>query len=356
MTKSKRLNISNKNKPKNKTKTKTKIKANTINTRKSKLNTNNNQKLLKINCNPNNDSVVSRDGTSCLRNSDIVLLVGEFNRFFPKYKIHITNNDDTTSIFTKLQKRIAQYSVCRREDCWLGIIDDGLMREKLLSELYGPYQPNTWNADPNRWLTNYDIEAVLKQYEDKYPDFKLIGPTSIDFNEQHTYLGGCVEEILCNFNYFRYIEKYPEINKLGIVINYDIHTGPGTHWAAIYIDLKEKLLFHFDSQFGYQGKLEPQIDDFIKIIKKQEPAFNVVINKKTHQYSTTECGMYVLYFLITMLTPNKHSKPKLRSKNNSYDKKIDYFTNKRVHDKDIIYLRDIYFNKDLSNSDKNIPL
>ena len=71
------------------------------------------------------------------------------------------------------------------------------------------------------------------------------------------------------------------INKLGFFINYDLHTGNGTHWVALFIELKEKLIVFFDSQSGYSKTLKPEIQKFINKVKSQEPGFIDVINKKT---------------------------------------------------------------------------
>ena len=58
-----------------------------------------------------------------------------------------------------------------------------------------------------------------------------------------------------------------------------------------------------------------------------------------HQYSNTECGMYSLFFLITMLT-NKINGKSFRN----YKDKIFLFKRKRISDKNMTKLRNIYFN------------
>ena len=52
---------------------------------------------------------------------------------------------------------------------------------------FTPYKPTEWEKNPVEWLSNFDILNVLKQYEEKYSDFKFIGPTPIDFNSTHAY-------------------------------------------------------------------------------------------------------------------------------------------------------------------------
>lgn len=325
-------------------------KANTTEKKKTKsekkMKPNTTRKLMKINCNPAITPMKTRKGKSCFRKADIHLLRIEFNKTFPRYAID-TEIDDTNEILDALRLRMAEHTKCKREDCWLQVITDPTIRNDLMKELYRPVQPLSWNENPNKWLTNHDMEKVMHQYEKKYSNFRLIGPTTIDFDKDDSYSGGCVEEVLCNFNYPIYVAKNPDIDKLGIIINYDVHTGNGTHWAALFIDLKEKLIVFFDSQAGYGKSVKPEIQKFINRVKKQEPSFNVVINKKTHQSTTTECGMYVLHFLITMLIPTEDCRRKLKDKDSVYDSRIKYFTKNRIPDKDIIYLRNVYFNKNI---------
>ena len=35
--------------------------------------------------------------------------------------------------------------------------------------------------------------------------------------------------------------------KLGLVINLDTHDKSGSHWVALYIDLKQNQIYYFDS-------------------------------------------------------------------------------------------------------------
>lgn len=304
------------------------------------------RRLMKINCNPNIVPATHRKGKSCFRKDDIYLLRNEFNKTFPNYAID-TQLTDVNEIMEELRLRMEQHTKCRREDCWLQVITNPTVRNRLTKELYRPTQPSSWNKNPNKWLTNHDMEKVLHQYEEKYSNFRLIGPTTIDFDKEHSYSGGCVEEVLCTFNYHSYVAENPGIDKLGIIINYDVHTGNGTHWVALFMDLKEKVLVFFDSQAGYGKSVKPEIQKFINKVKQQEPSFNVVINKKTHQSTTTECGMYVLHFLITMLIPTERCRRKLKDNETPYDNRIKYFTENRIPDKDVIYLRNKYFNKNI---------
>ena len=89
------------------------------------------------------------------------------------------------------------------------------------------------------------------------------------------------------------------------------------------------MLYYFNSTGAPPTK---NINRFIKKVKQQgkdlNKPFKYEYNKLPHQKKDTECGIYVLYFLITML---KSRDPKL-------------FTS-IISDNDICKYRTIYFNK-----------
>ena len=63
-------------------------------------------------------------------------------------------------------------------------------------------------------------------------------------------------------------------------------------------------------------------------------------NKIEHQKGNSECGMYSLYFIVTMLM-EKTNTQKLKNRR----EKIDYFSNKRIPDDVVFEYREKYFNK-----------
>jgi hypothetical protein len=95
------------------------------------------------------------------------------------------------------------------------------------------------------------------------------------------------------------------------------------------------------------NKMPAQIKKFINTVVDQGLAMEPKITLHTyencpleHQFGTTECGMYTLYFIITMLT-NKVGNKKF----DNYFDKINYFKDKRINDKHVYQFRKIYFNE-----------
>jgi len=239
------------------------------------------------------------------------------------------------NLWTEINMRMSK---CSKEDCWLNTIEDEGIRKQIDMMSFAPDQPKEWRKNPRDWLSNFDILAVLEQYEKTFPVFKFIGPTPIDFD--HKLSGSsCVWQEMCDFSVKKYLHS--GVHKIGIVLNLDPHDKDGSHWVAMFIDLADKFIIYFDS-----NGIEPpkEVDVFAKRIRKQAKDLGLRIkyyeNEYEHQMRNGECGMYALYFIITLLTgrtPNQVFK--------SVKEKIDYFMKKRIYDNWVYQFRTIYFNK-----------
>ena len=108
----------------------------------------------------------------------------------------------------------------------------------------------------------------------------------------------------CDFNPLAYKDK----NIFGIVFNTDVHTGGGRHWMGLYINLNQKIILFFDSAVTYKN-LHPEIKSFVDNIKQQYKHINFTFKYNTvqHQQSNSECGMYSIYFILTMLDADKNN-------------------------------------------------
>jgi hypothetical protein len=274
---------------------------------------------------------------SCITPDVLQLLKTSYNKFHKESPI-LTSNP--VEIWKELKQRLKK---CNKEDCWLKEIDDENVRKKIDEYIFAPDQPKEWKKKPNEWLSNYDIMDVLKQYEITHTDFHVIGPTPIDFDTRAKDMGGkCVWEELCKFNLLQYFKTGKK--KLGIVFNLADHSDGGSHWMSMYVDLHDKYLFYMDSA---GNKMPQEIETLVKRIQKQglemSPPIHIHFYENCpleHQMGTTECGMYALYFIITMLTGESEGK-----KFSNYYEKIAFFKDKRIPDKYVKRLRSVYFNE-----------
>lgn len=211
------------------------------------------------------------------------------------------------------------------ESCWTK--DD-----KVSQERFRPDHPKEWLKNPRTWLSNFDIQSVLLQYETKYPTFKQLGVFPRNYDD--TIMNQCVAEELCELDVVALLRqnKY----QLGIVFNTDPHYMPGSHWVAVYVNTSPK-----SDKFGfyyYDSNAERPFSDITKLyhsIKTQigkttNKNFEMHVNKVKHQFKNTECGMFSIHFIVQML-----------KRTNKFAQVVD----KKINDDQVFKLRKQFFNR-----------
>lgn len=285
---------------------------------KTKKNDNKNKKIKGENCSP-----TRKNKFSCYSSDSLHVMKKYWNARHPDVKIH---TNDGRAIWSQLRGHLS--NVCNRESCWMR---QKFMKGKLNAELksytFAPTSPSSWKKEPNTWLTSVDIEKVMKQYEKKYDCFEFIGPSPIDF-DYHKIYDECVWEELCKFQLNDCLKRGKR--KIGIIFNLDPHYKEGSHWVSLFIDTQKNFIFYFDST---GDSIPKEVGKLVKRIINQGTALNIdfgktIVNNKEHQREDTECGIYSLYFIISMIMGV------------SYEK----FLNERISDKSMERLRKIYFN------------
>lgn len=212
-------------------------------------------------------------------------------------KLHIENNYD----------KIFESIGCARgeEHCLLDKIPIHENAKKELRKRYlRPRRPKSWDGDPDMWLDNYNILAVMKQYEEAIPWFKFLGVFPIDFSAPDPYKQNdttpqCLYKELCTLNLKEEYEK--DIRGIGIIFNLDPHFKSGSHWVSLYIDIQninKPFVGYFDS-YGY--KVPPLIARLMRSFKLQIKTCELGFNARRFQYGDSECGMFSMYFIICML-------------------------------------------------------
>lgn len=274
-------------------------------------------KLLK--CHPKK----TRKNNSCYDDETLIYLKNEWNK---KNKLKIKSNEPN-KIWSELKQKI---KTCNHELCWLEQVIDNIKKREITHNNFAPIAPiNEWKKY-NNWLSSTEFNKVMKQYMEKYPKFLYLGPSPIDFDKIVD--GKCVWPSLCNIDVIK--EKKNGKDKFGIILNLDTHDGDGSHWVAMFIDLKNKYIFYFESTGSTMPDEVKKLTE--KVIKQCADAGIILRDmnnmKVRHQYGKSECGMYCLYFIITLL--EETNKPE-----KFLNKKI------RIPDKEMEKYRDIYFNK-----------
>lgn len=283
-------------------------------------------KLIKVNCSPKDKKEMN--DFSCYTDKGLYKLRDLWNARHPDT---IINTNDTKEIHSQLTEYLS--SVCNKESCWLKQHNAFGKVSSDMADSFAPESPAEWKKNPNEWLSSVDIMKVMRQYEKAYKCFDFIGPSPIDFDTKLMY-GECVWEELCNFNLADQIKKGK--TKIGIIFNTDPHDKSGQHWLSMFINIKKKKIFFFDS---VGDKIPPEIMKLVNRIKSQglalNPKLKFVFDQNypvEHQYGNTECGIYSIFFIVHMLE----------------DKMTEhYFKTHILKDEYMEKFRKIYFNDSL---------
>jgi hypothetical protein len=276
-----------------------------------------------LNCSPKDKNELNK--FSCYTDEALIKLRDLWNA---RHRDAPIQTDDTKQIHGELSRRMRD--VCNQESCWLkqSFADES---KNELKQSFAPESPAEWTTKPNMWLTSTDINKVMKQYEKAYKCFDFIGPSPIDFDKRRAH-GVCVWDELCNFSLDQQIKRGK--TKIGIILNTDPHDQPGEHWISMFINIKTRRIFFFDSA----GDTAPdEVKVFVKRVQEQGTLLNMEMeydeNHPTeHQYGDTECGIYSLFFIVYML------RDKLTSK---------YLKTHVLKDKYMEQFRKVFFNEKL---------
>ena len=223
---------------------------------------------------------------------------------------------DNTCIPAKYKKALQKVKKeCNiTDDNELSIVNNLCVQQSSLADLikqyYRPKKPTTWNVQPYTWLTNIDIIAVMRQYTDKYNDFYFPPELPTRDFAKIIYNDVCVSQRICKLTAKKLLSFGK--TKLGIIFNLDLHTGSGTHWVAIYTDFNEKSNKYGLCYFDSTGTKPPtEIEHFMLKVQKElnkmnpQSCFKCKYNIMSFQNSTTECGMFSMFFIILCLeNPN----------------------------------------------------
>lgn len=192
---------------------------------------------------------------------------------------------------------------CETEYCMVRSAP-GLSGEERAAMLrrFRPAQPAAWAAKPTEWLDSYNIEDVMLQYEEAFPDFDFVGPVPIDFDAPVPAAapaagtwGRCVVDELCALDLRK--AAAAGTRRIGIIFNLDPHDQPGSHWVCAFIDLRAAAAYYYDS---YGMPPPPEVERLLRRLQEQGVR-TLVWNDLRAQYGNAECGVYCLMVIICLL-------------------------------------------------------
>jgi len=256
------------------------------------------------------------DGGSCFSLESLKLIALAYNNNFPnKINLNLPKDKLTDTLVNRI-KECGDNQMCWLSIKWIKNIND----TEINDFTFRPIGPQG-RLD---WLSTTDIDSVMIQHMNVYPDFKFYGAVPIDFAELPAY-------DIYNINFNNIYNN--NITKIGLIVNFDNHRQSGSHWVAIYSDIGKGEIYYFDS-YGTPPK-DSRITDFIKRISlwcykkhvlnsdsdtdldtesnfmcknkqnKYEENLDVKYNNKRHQKEGTECGVYSINFILRILKGEK---------------------------------------------------
>jgi hypothetical protein len=118
--------------------------------------------------------------------------------------------------------------------------------------------------------------------------------------------GQCVANELCKISLKDQKQKRRKM-RFGVVFNLDNHNESGSHWVCMLCDLVRREICYWDSYAMKPTKEVVTLMNRLKQQAKTDLGLDVVIkvNKIRHQYKNSECGVYCIYFLTSLLDGKK---------------------------------------------------
>jgi hypothetical protein len=172
-------------------------------------------------------------------------------------------------------------------------------KSKIEKESFRPKTPSDWHGNMSTWLSDDDIRQVMGQYEEAYPEFKFLEVAPIDFSAQDPYVKDkkkCIAESFCKVDFASISEQGKKY--LGAIFNLDPSYKSGSHWVGMFINIPKKEVNYFDS---YGMDPPKQIAHFMKSLTLQDKSLKLQNSGRRFQYKGSECGMYSMIFILSML-------------------------------------------------------
>ena len=161
-------------------------------------------------CSP---SSVNKNQKYCYSKRSLITIINGWNELNPTNKIIIDKNkDDISVLYKKIEKYMKKNHKLKSNDfwAWTSVIKHQANKSgnsRIYNQMKGvededlrPSQPIEWVKNPTEWLSNFDIEKVLHQYE-LIPEYKykFLGVFPIDFATRNKN-NECVISSKCKIN------------------------------------------------------------------------------------------------------------------------------------------------------------
>ena len=194
-------------------------------------------------CAPN--KIFDSNNDTCFTNEQILKMVESYNNLQSNKKNKILNSLDKKQLLDQLTQKLPKS--CNSQECLLK--EDFILKLNDFDLNFNTLRPLGPNAK-TKWLSSSDINQIMVQYTQKYNNYIFFGALPIDFEEI---------EIPIDYNkIYTYLSNMYKDNiyKIGFVLNLDTSKESGSHWVALYSDLKQKsIYFLIHMEYNQKKKL-----------------------------------------------------------------------------------------------------
>lgn len=255
-------------------------------------------------CSPTANNIFSRDRT-CFDKAALIRLAESWNNTHKNDPIRNIKGLPKSKLWERINRKMQ--TKCKGDDkeaCW---VDKLAPKSDPVTKNLRPVAPDEWQKNPYTWLSNYDIEEAMLQYEDEDSyKFKFIGVYPVDFAMKTSLFGKCLYQETCDIDFKKLLKK--GYKYAGMVINLDYHDEPGSHWTALFIVIDPSSsnygAYYYDSVSRPPPK---EVDEYMKLLQQKaqeaDPSkpFKLEYNTFRHQYKNSECGVFSMSYLVRWL-------------------------------------------------------
>jgi hypothetical protein len=223
-------------------------------------------------------------------------LINEMVKIYNEKKtIKINEDIPSNEKLNLLIKNLDDEISCKKDYCLSDAVIFSEIKDKI-KENFRPLVPKKWLNNKKTWLNTYNILDSLNQYNDAFSDFKFLTVSPIDFDTKISPMGVsnriCVDRKLCSLEIEKYINK--NIFRLGAVFNLDKHDESGSHWTALFTDLKKGEIYYYDSV----ARSYPS--EIVKLVKRIISQGNQLILENKFNLNEKEYPLRIVNNEITM--------------------------------------------------------
>ncbi len=139
-------------------------------------------------------------------------------------------------LYNALNERFSKVCGMEKDQCW---IEQDIFKKnyhdlyQYLSKNFRPVMKSSWVKNQRELLETFDILKVMKQYEAAYGKFSFLGVFPMDFMKKKD-SSQCIVGEICKIDLVNLFKKGKSC--IGLVLNFDPHDQPGSHWVACFAD------------------------------------------------------------------------------------------------------------------------